>query len=510
MQEGMEPAETGALTRRLASGAAWAQVARLTEIASSLVLSLLLIRALGPAHYGEYSFLVNVAAFGAALLSLGFPDTVMRFVSVLLARRELDQIRFLLRRIVLLRVVVYLVGIGLLYLFKDAAASLHIGLAGRYWAAIALLLVSQGAIEFTTSYAYARLRARDVAVARTVGQVLAVAFFAAVVLLGLTDVLTAVFTVAISYLAAAVILFGQGLIGVLVRGESKPLSLRPVAGFALGAWAITLGAGGLAGQVDVVLLGALRRDAVQIALYSVATLVFVKLGTFLGGWAGTATSSFADIHTRRGVETTRRLLGVYLRFQVLLSLVVYPPVILVSGLITNVVFGAGYGGAASLMRVYGALWLVSALMAAGIPLSLLLALGYQRQAFWIRAGTGLLNVVLDVVLIPPLGALGAILATGFANALAHLLDLAVVGARVGSAFPWVFAGRLLVASGVAYGAAFFVAGQGLLGELAAAVLYGLVFVGLLYLLRPVTAEDVELITRLSPRAAAVVQRLAGR
>jgi O-antigen/teichoic acid export membrane protein len=140
------------LARKVAAGAAWAQVSRIAEVLSSLALSLVLVRALGPDNFGQYSFLVNAATFAAIALSLGFPDTVMRYVSSLLAQGAVDRVGFVVRRLVLVRLVVYAGAVVVLGLFHGAlAAFLHLPLVDRYWTAIAALLVSQGAIEFTTS-----------------------------------------------------------------------------------------------------------------------------------------------------------------------------------------------------------------------------------------------------------------------------------------------------------------------------------------------------------------------
>ena len=496
------------LSRRVAAGAAWAQVSRVAEVASSIALSLVLIRALGPTRFGHYSFLVNVATILAVFLSLGFPETVMRFVSIHLALDELPQIRYLVRRLVVARVLVYGAGILLLFALRGNAISLHLPLIDRYWPAIAVLLVGQGAIEFSTSYAYSRLRSRDVAIARTIGQVVALVFFGAVVVLGRTDVGTASLTVAIAYLSAGAMLFFRGLGQVLLRGSAAPTPLRPVAGFALGAWGTTLATIGLAGQIDVVLLGALRNDAVQIALYSVATLVFVKLGTLLNGWAGTAMSSFADVDTRRGTAASRRLFGVYLRVSILLSLLAYPPIILAADLVTRVAFGPPFARAAGLMVAYGGFWLLSSLLAAGIPLSVMLALGKQRQAFAIRAGTGLLNVVLDLALIPPLGALGAIIATGTANVLTHSGDFVIAARQVGAAYPVAFAARVALAAAVAAVPGLLLRGIGPAGSLLGVALYLVLFLAGLLLVKPVGQGEVELAGRFSPTAARWVARFA--
>lgn len=507
-QESASPSDSSSISRRVAVSAAWAQVSRLAEVASSLALSLLLIRVLGPGRYGEYAFLVNAAAVGTVFLSLGFPETLMRYVSLLFAQGEVPQVRFLVRRLALVRVALYVIGTLVLLAFHGVGQALHLPLIDQYWAAIAGLLVSQGLIEFATSYAYARLRSRDVAFARTAGQIVALIFFAIVVVLGRTDVVTAAVTVVISYLLASVMLFARGLGDVLVRGTEQRTPVRPILGFAAGVWAATLFTIGLAGQIDVILLGALRHDAVQIALYSVATLVFVKLGLLLGGWAGTATSSFADIHTRRGAAGSGRLLLVYVRLHILLSLLVYPPIILLSGPITRYVFGPAYAAASGLMAVFGTYWVVSSFLAAGIPLSFLLAIGRQRQAVAIRGVTGVLNVVLDVLLIPSFGALGAILATGTANVLAHISDYVFAARPVAVGYPWPFAIRVAAAGLVGAVPALLMQPHDLIGSMVAAGLYAGLYCGALAVLRPLNAADVELASRLGPRVTSVVMRLA--
>jgi O-antigen/teichoic acid export membrane protein len=376
--------------------------------------------------------------------------------------------------------------------------------------ALAALLVSQGAIEFSTSNAYARLDPRDVALARTVGQILALAFFAVVVLFGRPDPATAALTVVISYVMATLILLGRGLGRTLFTGRASKTPLTPVARFAGAAWGASLFTLGLAGQIDVILLGVLRHDAVQIAYYSVATLIYVKVGILLSGWAGTAISSFAEVQTRRGLEGVKRYFVAYVRLHLLLALAVYPPLILLSGAITRDAFGPVYAPAAGLMAVYGILWLGSAFLAAGIPYSSLLALGSQRQAVAIRATTGALNVALDVVLIPPLGALGAIIATGIANLVAHVGDFVVAARKVNANYPWRFATRTSLAALVASVPALLLRPDHLLAAVLLTALYLGLFGAVLSVLHPLTPADAAAAGRLNPRLAALVERMVDR
>jgi peptidoglycan biosynthesis protein MviN/MurJ (putative lipid II flippase) len=161
------------------------------------------------------------------------------------------------------------------------------------------------------------------------------------------------------------------------------------------------------------------------------------------------------------------------------------------------------------MAIYGGFWLVSSFLAAGIPLSSMLALGSQRQALVIRASTGALNVVLDILLIPPLGALGAIIATGIANVIAHLSDYVVAARQINAGYPVTFAARLAVAAAVASVPGVLLHPGSAAGAVLVAALYVAVFALGLFLMKPLTPADAEIAARYSRRAGLVVGQLVG-
>ena len=60
------------LIKRFANGILWAQVGKASETALAFVLSLVVIRRLGPEGYGEYGLLLGIVGLGTMLTSLGF------------------------------------------------------------------------------------------------------------------------------------------------------------------------------------------------------------------------------------------------------------------------------------------------------------------------------------------------------------------------------------------------------------------------------------------------------
>ena len=483
-------------------------MARLAEVGFTLVLTLIFVRALGPQLYGEYAFIVSAASLGAIILSFGQSETLGRFVADFVAKGATPQLRYLMRVFVAVRLSGLAVGsLALALWHQQLAAALNLPLLADYWLPVAALLAGQVVIELATSYAYARLRSRSVAVARTAGQVLAIVLFAALALSGWRDPVSATLAVVASYLLTTLILLLGGMAKLLIQGQGAPFNLRPVVSFSLGAWGANIFTMGLAGQIDVLLLSGFGKGATEIALYSVATLVFVKLGVLLSGWSSTAVPSFAETLARNGLEEVKALFGVYVRVHLLLAMLVYPPVALLSSQIVTYAFGAGYAGAADLMALYGGFWIASSFLFSGISLALLFALNCQREALIVRVIAGMLNILLDVLLIPPLGALGAIIATGTANALASLGDFVVAARRLHGVYPWGFALRIGAAALAAAAPALLLQPGNLVAVAFVLVLYYLVFMVIVFASKPFGVLDAEQVERLIPRSAWLVAKL---
>ena len=130
---GAQPAQAQAqdtpeLARRVASGAAWAQAARLAEVGLAFVLTVIFVRVLGPSAYGEYTFIVSAALLWAVLLSFGQSEAFGRFVPGLLAQGAVAQVRYLVRRMITVR----LLGLGM----GIAALLLLGGPVGEVWACL--------------------------------------------------------------------------------------------------------------------------------------------------------------------------------------------------------------------------------------------------------------------------------------------------------------------------------------------------------------------------------------
>jgi peptidoglycan biosynthesis protein MviN/MurJ (putative lipid II flippase) len=112
-----------------------------------------------------------------------------------------------------------------------------------------------------------------------------------------------------------------------------------------------------------------------------------------------------------------------------------------------------------------------------------------------------LNILLDVLLIPPLGALGAIIGTSVSSFVSYLLEFIGAQRLSGAVWPLAVATRLLLVGAAA-------SLPGLLwpppdwpGLIAQAGLFGLIYLGGLRLTGLLAPDDFDLLTSIAPRLA---------
>ena len=143
----------------------------------------------------------------------------------------------------------------------------------------------------------------------------------------------------------------------------------------------------------------------------------------------------------------------------------------------------------------------------GLSTEMLQTLGRERLAFWMRLVGGGLNILLNLALIPRWGAAGALVATGLSNLLLWVIETIIVARHYHLKYPWVFVGKLLLASSVAAVAARLLPLGEWVGLAAGCTVFGLLFLGLFYLLRPLSKQDKVVLVTIVPRMERLVRLL---
>ncbi|HEX2171882.1 MAG TPA: oligosaccharide flippase family protein [Dehalococcoidia bacterium] len=494
------------MARRVGSGLIWGQIGRLADLALGLALSLLIVRLLGPERYAAYAVVLSVVGFAGLIGSLGYGEALARYLPEL-AASDAGGVTGLLRRLTGERLVVTLIAGILVWL----AAPVIAGWArtpdvARYAGLIAALIVAQGLWELLQNYFTAALRLRAFALIRMAGQIAGIGI--ALTLFAVAGI--EVWVPLVALIANYVLTGGLFLGGVVpaLRGPARRADLAAARRFGRYVWLTNLATLGLAGQVDVLLIAALLPDPAQAGFYNAAVLLLGRLYSVLTGWTAVLVPAAAAARARQGVSGLARSYALYLK----LSLLTLVPPLIFTGVwaeaIALTLFGGEYAAVAPLIVLYAAFNLASALAGAIISQPLLQVAERQRTLLWLRVGAGGLNVLLDILLIPRLGAAGAVVATGAANLTVHLIEWVLLQRLTGAGYPAAVALKLTGASLVAALPALGLPRDGWPGLIAGGAAFVLLLAAALWWLRLLSAEDRSVIETALPRLAPIVRRLA--
>jgi O-antigen/teichoic acid export membrane protein len=400
---------------------------------------------------GAYGILVGVLADGGlayfvALEVARVPRTAQRFVWTALALRGL------------LCAVAIVLAAAVLPLLRFSGP---LAFAALLFSASALL---DGVATQALAYYRATARMHVEAKVVSVGRVLYVATTIVAVLVHPSVVSLAIAQAVASALTAVVALY-------IMRGDAPPARPRVRALRAIAVGALPFAANGLLGyvffRIDTLLLRAFGVVDASIGAYSAAYRIMEAPRLAFGSVAAgvlPAASSLGHPNARaefRRLGTSAIAIVLWIVVPAVLAFALAPDAVI------RLIFGHGFSGAGLLLLVLSPMPILMALDA--VLGSLLNALGAQRSVTGIFIACAIVNVALNIALIPHTGALGAAIAT-VATELVELGGFAVlVGRRLGSVRPAI--GGIVLASVIGAGIAAF-APAGLARMATAVVIYG--------------------------------------
>jgi O-antigen/teichoic acid export membrane protein len=256
---------------------------------------------------------------------------------------------------------------------------------------------------------------------------------------------------------------------------------------------------------DIAFLSVLLPNTGQASLYDVAFSV-VQMGA-VGMTIGLSGISLA-LASRIASESVRRLdlfTMTVVRFVSLLTIPLYAFLYWNIPLVLSVLYPASFNGAAAFVQGMVIFRLVSRLFGGGENADYLLARGKVVPLVLIGLLSASTNVLLDILLIPSLGARGAVIASGVANLTVNGLSAFLVMRRSSVSLQFVSWSLLVAASLLA---AFVVSIPSTLENELGLLLRLTGFTALMVLggliVRPMTRLDLELLGRVDERMLPIV------
>lgn len=475
-----------------ARSGAWSVVAQASQMLGVIALSIIVVRSVSPDAYGVLSIARQITALVVLVSGLALERAALRFIPELVHDAGPPAaIRFFWKT-TWVRVVAWIPMLGVVFLLGDWLDTIY----RQSLSDVAVVGAATGVVisfhNHVRSCATARFATRTVAFASALGSALTLG--ATILLLwagrGIVGVLIGS---AIGLAAAAVVMLPPVLArsprGALERTDEGTPATGP--GIALGSrrlLAYVLPFGGITllnyvvhSQTEVFFLGHYH-DVEMAGQFQLGFLFAQRLVDFLplALWE-VSMAGFSRIAVRDPGKLPEALSS----YLVLLYLVIAPVACLgmaFAGSVIRLLYTDAYLQAALVSRAY---FVMAAVAAFGAPVGMIVY-ARERVGAALRAYLvfGFVNVGLDLLLIPPLGLWGAILALGIAKLLAVVLMSRLAWQEMqGLVVPWRFIGRAFLASApvllwILVEDRWTGAGQIVLGVLAAAALLVVSFRGL--------------------------------
>ena len=413
----------------LVRGASTSFILRGLGLVLSFVVNLFITRLLGLENYGNYSYVMAWMSMVSILGRVGFETATSRFVSEYVATKEWGNLLGFLRfskQVVLIAsiCVAFCLSLGAWILRSNLSIEVLYG----FWIASLLLIVQN----------YMMLQGQILIALQNVllGQLPSAVLRPLCVLVGCVGISITVRNPGIAIfitvtLAASVI--SLGVTSIFLK-RTLPNHLKSVTrSYNYKYWLQTAQAMILISCVDVILS---RSDVVMIGtlvgsketgLYNVASQLSGLLVFTLVAVNSILASQASALYAKKSLKELQRVVSLGITF-VFLSTLPIAMVYLLWG--TNILrlFGQDFDASYNILIVLTLGQLVNALCG---PVSLLLNMtGHQNYAAKTLVLSATVNIVLNAILIPIYGAMGAAIATAFATALWNLVMVYFVWKKI--------------------------------------------------------------------------------
>ncbi|MCL9818298.1 flippase [Natronocalculus amylovorans] len=383
---------------------------------SSGILTVVLARLLDPSGYGLLFLALTVFGVFSKLARLGIPRSASRYIAEY-KKKKRHQVPHIVRAALvfnLITIVITTITLALTHQYiadllnePDLAPLLILGVFHISLSSLTtfLLIIFQGFEDI-----------KFVAVLQVIERVIRVILAVGLVLLGLGAV-GALWGYILSFVVSVVIGFiylYKRIEGFRESGSVVESGLRRrIAEYAVPITA-THAANTLDGKLDTLLVGFFL-SPIAVSFYVIGEQVIKFVETPMGALGFTLSPRFGSQKASGNIEQASRIYESALVNSLLLYIPAGAGIILVADPLIHLLFGPDYSGAIPVLQVlglYAVLKCVTKLTDNGLDY-----LGRARVRAIAKGLTAVLNVVLNVILIPLIGVVGAAIATVFTYSL---------------------------------------------------------------------------------------------
>ena len=378
----------------------WLLTDKATRLVIGLVIGIWMARVLGPAQFGQFNYALAYVALFSSVATLGLDGIVVRNLV-----HTPDAKNLILGSAFILKVIGSLLAISLcvisIFFVEPESPKMQ----------MLVVIISAGMLFQALDVVDFWFQSRVTSMYTVIAKIPALfVFFCARILL----LLSTASLIAFAWVQSLELLLGAiGLVVAYQRLGDRATAWRPLYKYAMTlikeSWPLILA--GLSVmlymKIDIVMLGKMSGDR-ETGLYSAASRLSEGFYFVPMIIASSLTPMLLRARALGTAQYKQSLLNLYV-LMVRLSLMIAIPFAILAPLFIEVLFGDNYADSAAILRVH--IWAAVAVFLGVASSQYLTAEGQQKMSLY-RTLTGLIvNVVLNVLLIPTYGAMGAAIAT---------------------------------------------------------------------------------------------------
>ena len=492
------------VSKKFTYGLVWNFAGKVVIGLLGAVASILIARKLGKEGLGLYATIISIPVIIRLFTTFGF-ETILnvKLPALQHVTSGKEKTRFLVTKFLFYRIGIILIVAAMLYpakpilhwFFKEIDFSFYLPYIILYLASLLLF-------SYVTMIFRALLRIKIVSIVEGVNQLLNLLLLALFFAFGagVTGVLNA-FIISTFLCLLFLIFSGKDFF----LGRKSPVKLED--SYEIGVTAAIGGliAFGLGTQVDIVILNYFEISSDRIGFYFLCFNLVAMMSLPVQGMGPLVQSAFSELYAREGEKGLADSWVLVTQVLVLLSLPIYVYAIFDAQAIIEFLYGKQYLETTEYFKVFAIFSCISILAGSSFCMPVFYLLRRKALALKIQFAGGILNLILNIILIPKYGVWGVVVATGFSMALTGIVQMLFVRHFINIEFPFIFELKILLASVLSLMPTLLVSGNDFIALLFKLLVYGIGFIALLSLLKPLENKEKNLIKNIDSRFFAIVR-----
>ena len=431
------------LTRRVINGLFWGQIGMSARTILCFLISMIVARSLGAENFGVYAAFISLVDMLVKLSEMGVQSLFSTYIPRYQSLGQGGQCSFVLRRILLLRFVLALIIVIVLFCYSETLMdALGIPELDHYLLLIGVWFLTQSMMDSFLFIVIANMRMKWYSLVELLVSVFQLASVLILTQRGMSIEALVSLIVVVRAIQLSCYLYHS-----FPTLSAKPVAvdLRPIAKFSLILWLSSVLQYFRFKSIDVFMILYFLKDTAEVAYYEIAYML-----TLTGGYVLLTSLDpllqpiYSEAHSRDGVNGLRKAWSFSTKLSIFLGVPILVFMIAHSESIVRCFYTETYLQVAPLIVVFSLFSILSICCSSETSITVVFPLNKERLFLYVRGVNGIVNIILNIVLIPKYGVLGAVLATGGTTLLTTLYEYRLAVKLVGIRLPYAFIVKLLL------------------------------------------------------------------